>query len=48
MDDKVYVSYTEGLATVAVDGRSLAVDRRRTKNRSNVCPAELISVALGS
>jgi hypothetical protein len=48
MTDKVQVSYAEGLAKVNVGGRALNVDRRRTQSRKNVCPTELLSVALGS
>jgi len=46
--DTVRVQYTDGGAEVQVGERLLHVQRRDNDARTNTCPIELVSAALGS
>jgi hypothetical protein len=46
--DTVRIRYTEGDAEVRIGERQLQVQRRDNETRSNTCPIELVSAALGS
>ncbi|MHB9033073.1 MAG: hypothetical protein ACYC6L_08495 [Anaerolineae bacterium] len=48
MSEQVRVSYDQGRAVVELADRTILVERRDTVNRSESCPLEWLSVALGS
>ena len=48
MSDMVRVRYVDGRAEVSIGNRALHVERRDSDGRSDTCPIELVSSALGS
>jgi hypothetical protein len=46
--DTVQVRYVDGAAEVRIGERLLQVQRRDDDARTDTCPIELVSVALGS
>jgi hypothetical protein len=46
--DTVHVRYADGGAEVRIGERLLQVQRRDNDARTNTCPIELVSAALGS
>lgn len=46
--DTIQVRYTEGGAEVQIGERILQVQRRDNDARTNTCPVELVTAALGS
>ena len=48
MSDQVQIEYADGQAEVHIGDRLLKVDRRDDDARSETCPIELVSAALGS
>ena len=48
MSDTVRVRYADGRAEVRMGDRALHVERRDRDGRSDTCPIELVSAALGS
>jgi hypothetical protein len=46
--DTVQVRYVDGVAEVRIGERLLQVQRRDDDTRTDTCPIELVSAALGS